>query len=173
MARVVWKSLARRTQMDFAHTTNGRLHADQLVRPTCGGWAVCGGEAFLRKTVPALRSAGVSVMALSVMPSSFHNVSARLRAQDAQDRLCHDLNVSTGLSVEAIDAADDFGHVLIEEAAGVGREKAVRPPLRLLDALENSGKTLVRAASDRADVHSLHQLVMGDGEAVEGASAVL
>ena len=156
MSRVQWRNLARRAQFDFLHTQSGRLHADHAASQSMAGWAVCGGESFLRSSVPALRAAGVPVMALSVLPTSFHNVSARLKAQDTQDELVRDLDVPCGLALEAIDACDDFANVLLEEVHGTATEKTPPPPLRWLKSIESSGKTLVRASPGAP---SLGQLV--------------
>ena len=152
MSRIRWGSLVKRDQFEFLHTTSGRLQPDALPARHAKNWAVCGGETFVRRAVPALRTAGVSVTALSVLPKNFHNVSSRLRAQDAQDSLCRTLNVPCGLSVEALPGCEEFDLVLLEEADE--RETHLpSTPLRILDALDP--KVLVRAPLRRLadDVH--------------------
>lgn len=155
MSRVRWRSLASRAAFDFAHTTNGRLHADHNAQKVAG-WAVCGGETFLRKSILALRAVGVPVAAVSVLPTSFHNCSARLKAQDAQDRIVRDMDVPTGLAFEAIDASEEFANVLLEQVHGTAAEKMVAPPpLRWLESIERSGKTVIRAPTDPSHLHQL------------------
>ena len=131
MSRVAWRSLMQRHNFEFAHTASGRPHMDHAMRAVVG-WAVCGGEDFVRAAVPAMRTAGMEVTALSVTPASFHNVEARLRAQDSQDTLCAALNVPCGLSVEAIAAQDDFSHVLVAACEST------------VQALNRSGKTILQ-----------------------------
>ena len=138
MSRVKWRSLLQKGNFEFAHTLSGRLHSDAAARAPAA-WAVCGTQAFVQSAVPALRTSGLSVAALSVMPSSLHNISARLQAQDQQDALVEQLNVPCGLSLEALRTQEGFEHVLLEA-------DEPEPWLQAsIDAIEHSGKTLVRA----------------------------
>ena len=138
MSRVAWRSLAQRSNFDFMHTASGRLHADQLMQRSTVGWAVCGRADFVKGVVPAMRTAGISVRALSVVPANFHNVTCRLRAQDAQDVLCRTLNIPEGVSVEALKAQEGFEYIMVE----AGAEKW---PEEHSTALKQSGKQVVCA----------------------------
>ena len=103
-------------------------------------WAVCGGANFVERAVLMLRSAGMHVHALSVLPESMHNLSARLKAQDKQDSLCGTLNVPLGLSVEAFSrnaSESDFRWVLLEKPAALAETAT--------EALVRQGVTLLRA----------------------------
>ena len=86
-------------------TRRADASADQLMQRSTVGWAVCGRADFVKGVVPAMRTAGISVRALSVVPANFHNVTCRLRAQDAQDVLCRTLNIPEGVSVEGAEGS--------------------------------------------------------------------
>ena len=79
MSRVQWRGLVQRESFEFAKG-GGSMR-------TAAGWAVCGSLDFVQGVVPAMRTAGLSVVALSVLPTHFHNVPARLRAQGARPHL--------------------------------------------------------------------------------------
>ena len=134
MSRVNWASAARRLRFDFAHTPNGRLHADISSPQHVWPWAVVGQADFIRQAVPAMRKAGKHVAAISVFPpDGRQDIRSRLKAQDEQDVLVNKLGIECGVSVEAFDDQKEFEHVLVES-----RDTQVLP-----DALLGSSKTLV------------------------------
>ena len=144
MSRVKWASAMRKaTGGSAVHSQAGRLHAD-AVSPQKIGWAVCGGSAFVRQAVPAMRKAGMNVAALSVTPESgnFHSVMDKLKAQDAADRVASQLQVDLSLSVDVLASARSFEHVLLEEPL----------PASALDDLQASSKRLFWAADGNGGV---------------------
>jgi hypothetical protein len=150
MSRVRWASAARRLHFDFTHTPNGRLHADELAGSVSHVWprAVCGSKEFICQAVPALRTAGKHVAAISVLPAEGQqDIRSRLRAQDEQDRLVSKLGIESGLAVEAFHKQKEFEHVLVESCDSHA----------LPTALLESRKTLVHAppVSSLADLRQL------------------
>ena len=145
MSRVRWRSLAARASHEFAHTVSGRLHADATARPL-RSWVVVGHGDFIKSAVPALRSAGMAVDALSVVPSSRYG-RARLVAQDEQDVLCAALNVSEGCSMEALlkSGVEDGQSVLI------GSRPSSKLLVELSSALHQQGRTVVLEEGSTAE----------------------
>ena len=145
MSRVNWRKAA--DHFNFKQAANGRLCHDvgtSAAMPM--PWAVCGSRQFVERAVPAMRSAGLDVVALSVMPKNLFNVSARLQAQDTSDVLCRSMNVPQGLSIEAFGAQDYFEHVLLE----------ISLPDAVMQSLKSSGKAI--AAIDDPDAHAVNTL---------------
>ena len=116
MSRVQWAKMLQRERFEFVHNISGRLIDPPSRAVAPASWAVAGGSEFLRWAVPALQKHGRNVVALSVVSSSQHDVSARLRAQDEQDNLLNALRVPLGLAPEVLRASDTFSALLCDPA---------------------------------------------------------
>ena len=112
MSRVRWRFLVSKERFEFAHNLAGRLV--EPLQHDQRAWAVLGRASFLTSVVPALLSAGCNVVALSVAPTAWYDVTQRLKAQDAQDRLVVALNVAIGVSPEALEHCDAFETLLCD-----------------------------------------------------------